>query len=168
MANLAAEIEQAIRDHRLPLLDAALPSDEFVMPCYDTFSIVNLPATTAGLLGIPLPGAPPLPRDVWGSFAGGVRCVIRVLIDALGYLRLQRLMSAEPDSLFQRLLRRGGTLIPLTSVCPSTTTTALSSLWSGRTPAEHGMLGTRLFLRDQGLQANMIYFTPVGFQRHDA
>ncbi len=166
MADVAAKIEQAIRDHRLPLLDAALPSDEFVTPHYEGYSIVNLPATTAALLGIHLTGAPSLPRDVWEPFAGGVRCVIRVIVDALGYLRLRRLMAAEPDSVFHRLLRGGGQLIPLTSVCPSTTTTALSSLWSGRTPTEHGMLGTRLFLRDQGLQANMIYFTPVSFKRH--
>ncbi len=167
MANLAVEIEQQILDHRLPLLDGELPVGEFILPLYDGYSIVNLPATTAALLGVQLPGAPPLPHDLWQAYAGSVRCVVRVIIDALGYYRLLRFMTAEPDTLFHRLLRRGGQLIPLTSVCPSTTTTALSSLWTGRTPVEHGMLGTRLFLRDRGLQANMIFFTPVGFERHN-
>jgi hypothetical protein len=168
MPGLANEIEGAIRAHRLPPLDGDLPRGEFILPNYEALSIVNLPATTAALLGVPLAGAPPLPRDVWGPFAGGVRCVVQVVIDALGYYRLRRLMDAGPDMPFHRLLRRGGQLIPLTSVCPSTTTTALSSLWTGRTPAEHGMLGTRLFLRDQGLQANMIHFKPVNFERSNA
>ena len=168
MADLAAEIEQKILDHRLPLMDGALPEGEFVAPNYGGYSIVNLPATTTTLLGIDLPGAPPLPRDVWEPYAGDVRCVLRIIIDALGYYRLLRFMAAEPETVFHRLLRQSGQLIPLTSVCPSTTTTALSSLWTGRTPIEHGLLGTRLFLRDQGLQANMITFTPVGFERRHA
>jgi hypothetical protein len=166
MANLADEIEQQILDHHLPMLGDRLPAGEVVLPCYDGYSIINLPATTATLLGARLRGAPPLPSAVWRSYAGGVRCVIRVIIDALGYYRLLRFLSAERDTLFHHLLHRGGQLIPLTSVCPTTTTTALSSLWTGRAPVEHGMLGTRLFLRERGLQANMIYFTPTGFERH--
>jgi hypothetical protein len=163
MSDLAAEIEGAIRAHRLPSLERDLPQDEFVLPNYEGLSIVNLPATEAALLGLSLPdAAPPLPREVWGPFAGGVRCVLRVVVDALGYYHLQRVMAAQPDILFQRLLRRGGGLVPLTSVCPSTTTTALASLWTGQTPARHGLLGTRLFLRDLGLRAHMIYFNPVG------
>jgi hypothetical protein len=165
MTNLADEIERTLFSHRLPLLDGALPDGEFVMPHYGGYSIVNVPATAAALLGIQLPGASPLPHEVWGPFAGGVRCVIRVIVDALGYPRLRRIMAAESNNLFHRLRHQGGRLIPLTSVCPSTTTTALSSLWTGRMPIEHGMMGTRLFLRDRGLQANMIYFTPVSFDR---
>jgi hypothetical protein len=168
MSDLAVEIEAAILAHRLPSLDGNLAKGEFVLPNYAGFSIANLPATTAALLGVPSPGAPPLPREIWGPFTGGVRCVVRVIVDALGYYRLRRIMAAEPDTLFHRLLRRGAQLVPVTSVCPSTTTTALSSLWTGHTPAEHGMMGTRLFLRDQGLQAHMIYFTPLGFERRNA
>jgi hypothetical protein len=167
MANLAAQFEQEILEHRLPLLDGELPGGEFILPHYQGYSIANLPATTAALFDVRVSGTPPVPQEVWGSYAGDVHCVVQVLIDALGYHRLLRFMSGESDTLFHRLLRRGGQLIPLTSVCPSTTTTALSCLWTGRTPLEHGMLGTRLFLRDQGLQANMIYFTPVGFERHN-
>jgi hypothetical protein len=32
MADLAAEIEQKILNHRLPLMDGALPDGEFVVP----------------------------------------------------------------------------------------------------------------------------------------
>jgi hypothetical protein len=167
MAGLAAAIEREILTLELPLLDATLPKGEFVMPHYQGYSIVNIPATNAALLGIELPHSIPIPGSVWEPYADGVRCVVQIVIDALGYRRLQQHMALEPDSLFHRLLGGGGRLIPLTSVCPSTTTTALSSLWSGRLPIEHGMLGTRLFLRERGLQANMIYFSPVGFRHRE-
>ena len=167
MKDLSAEIEATLLTHRLPSLNNGRLDGEFVLPHYDGLSIVNLPATTAALLGVPFSGAPPLPPEIWKPFAGGVRCVVRVVIDALGYDRLRRHMAAEHDTVFHRLLRQGGQLVPLTSVCPSTTVTALSSLWSGRTPAEHGMMGTRLFLRNMGVQAHMIFFNPVGFERRN-
>jgi hypothetical protein len=163
MSNLAAKIEKDIRAHHLPLLDGELPKEEFILPHYGGLSIANTPATSAALLGVELPGLPPLPEEIWRPFAGGVRCVVRVLVDALGYLRLRRILAAEPEHPFHRLLERGAQLVPLTSVVPSTTTTALTSLWTGRTPAEHGMLGTKLFLRSHSLRANMISFSPFGF-----
>jgi hypothetical protein len=52
-------------------------------------------------------------------------------------------------------------LAPLTSVVPSTTTSALTSLWTGRSPAEHGIVGYELLLRDLGLIANMITLSPA-------
>lgn len=161
MSELARELEATIRAHRLPSLQSVLPPGEFILPHYEGLSLANLPAADAALLGVSLPGAPPLPRDIWGPYAGGARCLVRVIIDALGYQHLQRFLASRPDNPLQRLLRQGAQLVPLTSVCPSTTVTALASLWTGQTPAVHGLLGTRLFLRDLGLRAHMIYFGPV-------
>lgn len=165
MSDLAVKIEETIRTHRLPSLDGELPPGEFVLPNYARLSITNTPATSAALLGVALPGAAPLPDEIWGQFAGGVRCVLRVLVDALGYLRLRRILAAEPEHTLHPILARGAQLVPLTSVCPSTTTTALTSLWTGRTPVEHGMMGTKLFLRSHSLRANMISFSPFDFDR---
>jgi hypothetical protein len=163
MVSPALEIEQTILKHRFPQLEDDLPSGEFVMPHYDGYSIVNVAATTAALFGIPFTGTPTLPRKIWASLSDDVRCVVQILIDALGYYRLNQFMDKTGNSLFHQLEQNGALLFPLTSVCPSTTTAALSSLWTGRPPIQHGMLGTRLFLRDQGLRANMIHFTPASF-----
>jgi hypothetical protein len=51
-------------------------------------------------------------------------------------------------------------LAPLTSVSPSTTSTALPTLWSGLSPAEHGMVGYELWLKEYGVVANMITHSP--------
>lgn len=164
MRNLVREIEHQLRHHRLPALGDALPDGEFILPHYDGLSIANLPATTAAILGVPFDTLPPLPRDIWAPLAGGVRCVVRIIVDALGYDRLRQVLDSRPDMPLHRLLRRGGRLTPLTSVCPATTVSALATLWSGHTPAEHGLVGTRLFLRERGLRAHMIYFSPDGFE----
>ena len=51
----------------------------------------------------------------------------------------------------------------LTSVVPSTTSAALTTLWTGRSPAEHGILGYEIFLKEYGLIANMITHSPTAF-----
>ncbi len=133
-----------------------LPAD-FIAPNYGGRSIVNLPASIAHILG----GRHPTPRldsDLIDALAAGVRRVALVMVDALGYDFLTRALGANPDNGFHTLLNHGGRLAPLTSVFPSTTTAALTSLWSGYTPAEHGSVGFQLFLRGPSLRANMIKF----------
>jgi len=155
------DTEAIIRQHHLPGLDD-LPANEFILPCYDGLSIANLPATAASLLGGHLPAAaPPLPRDLWAGWTPGLKRVILVILDALGYLRLRRQMATDEDlAVFQRLASRGK-FFPLTSVFPSTTTAALSTFWTGRTPAEHGLLGYELYLREYGVLANLIAVSPT-------
>jgi len=161
--NLATQIEQTIRHHRLPGLEEHLP-EEFILPHYGGYSIANLPATIAGLLGVELAGAaPPLPDHLWADMATGVQRVVIVVLDAVGYLHLER-MLVEEDSILRRMAQVGR-LVPLTSVFPSTTVAALTTLWTGHTPLGHGFLGTQLLLSEQGVLANMIGFSPAAHKR---
>ena len=130
------------------------------MPHYGGYSIANLPATIARMLGVELAGAaPPLPEQLWADLAPGVRRVVMVVLDAVGYLHLQRIL-AEEGSVVRRLAQ-AGRLVPLTSVFPSTTVAALTTLWTGRTPLGHSFVGTRLLLREQGVLANMLRLAPA-------
>ncbi len=153
MTNLADHIESVIR-HDAPSL-AMLSGDDVIWPRYDGYSIANLPATFAAILGAHIPGLPSLPADLWRDLAHDVRRIVFVLIDALGYRRFLRAIEADTDSLWRPLIERGR-FFPLTSVFPSTTVAALSSLWTGRAPSQHAYLGTRLFLRELGAVAEMI------------
>jgi len=155
MMPLADRIKAAIRQN-IPAFAAQLGAD-VIWPRYDGYSIANLPATFAALLGAQMPphAMPPLPADLWSDLAGGARRVVFVLVDALGYGRLLRALEADARSQWHALVKRGR-LFPITSVFPSTTVAALSTLWTGLAPAQHGYLGTRLFLREYGVLADTI------------
>lgn len=58
---------------------------------------------------------------------------------------------------------QAGALYPLTSIVPSTTAAALTAFWTGCTPAQHGILGYEMWLREFNLAANMITHMPAFF-----
>ena len=157
----ARELEVALRSRKAPAL---LPPDldgEFILPEYQGHSLVNVPATLGELLGTPLMGiSPPLDKAYWGQMAPGVRRVILVLLDALGYLQLGQMLRVDPGCVWLRLAQRGA-LLPMTSIYPSTTNTALASLLTGMEPISHGLLGYELWLREYGVLAEMLSLKPA-------
>jgi hypothetical protein len=164
----AERIEKQIRAESGARFEALnLPAD-WIAPNYGGRSIVNVPASITRIFGGHIPTAP-LDPAITKKLAAGVKRVVLVVIDALGYQKLLDTLDANPQNGFHPLLRQGAQLVPLTSVFPSTTTAALTVLWSGYTPAEHGFLGFQLILRDYGVRANMIGFSPVATQElgHD-
>jgi hypothetical protein len=163
----ATDIETRLRAHTLPGLEA-LPPAEYVLPHYQGLGIANLPATIAALLGAELPGAcPPLERDLWAGWQDGLKRVVLVVLDALGYLQLQAAIAANPNLAFARLAA-AGRLVPITSTFPSTTNTVLTTLWTGCSPAAHGVLAYELYLRELGVAASALFFWPVSYRQRDA
>ena len=164
MENLAHAIEASLYRHKLSGLSAIDQRDAFVMPYYDGLCLSNVVPTVAAILGAEIAGWTPLDRRLWADLSTGVRRVVLLVLDAVGYLQLQRWMNEEPDTLFAHLGRRHR-LVPVTSVFPSTTTAALSSLWTGQPPARHGLMGYQLFLQPWDVVANMISLSPVHSKR---
>lgn len=157
------DVEGLLRARRLPGLEGALPDEGFVFPHYEGYSLANLPSTVAAILGAELEGtAPPIPSHLWADLATGVRRVVLVLLDAVGYGTFRRLSDEDPTL---RRLVRAGRLFPLTSIFPSTTVVALTTVWTGRTPLGHGFVGTRLLLSDQGVVADMLALAPLAHKR---
>ena len=159
------DIEKRLLSHPLP---GSLPRTQgWVMPHYEGLSIANLPATMAALFGEELPGAlPTLPPDLWADWAPGLRRVVLVVLDALGFHMLQEMWASEGDDAFSNLAT-AGLIAPLTSVFPSTTDAALISLSTGRPPAEHGWLAYTMYLREMGMAANAIMFCPMWTRQSD-
>ncbi|MFN2243571.1 MAG: alkaline phosphatase family protein [Anaerolineae bacterium] len=159
------QIEQILTTRQMPDL---LPTDEgWVLPHYSGLSIANLPSTIAALLGSDLPGAlPTLPQEQWEAWKPGLRRVVLVILDAMGYHILQRMWAAGQGRAFLDLAE-AGRLVPLTSVFPSTTDAALVSFSTGRPPAEHGWLAYTMYLRELGIAANAILLSPVWTRTSD-
>jgi predicted AlkP superfamily pyrophosphatase or phosphodiesterase len=109
----------------------------------------------AALLGTPFNGLPPLYENYWRPFQCKTKRVILLLLDAFGW----NLFQQERPRL-EWLVEQSAVQDKLTSIFPSTTVAALSSLWTGYAPAQHGMVGLRLFFPEYAALVQMIRFTP--------
>ncbi len=158
MPDLTSAILPAITAHRLSGLDLGA---ETVHPHYSGLSILNLAASLDRWLGLPPGLHAPLELPALDELADGAEQIIVCLLDALSLSRLTGWLEGPGRPLRQMV--DDGLLAPLTSVVPSTTTSALTTLWTGRSPAEHGILGYELLLREYGLVANMITLAPAAF-----
>lgn len=157
----AATWERTLRRGVIAGVSEALDGGEWLMPDYAGRSLVNVPATAVALLGAATDGMqPPAAARYWEHLHPPVRRVVLVLVDALGYLYLQRVMD-DPRAQTWRDLAGRGVLLPMTAVCPSTTATSLATLMTGTSPAEHGLLGYELWLRELGVLAEMLTMRPV-------
>lgn len=169
LAATAAALERRLRAYR-PLALPAAWADELVFPFYDGLALPNVSQTVARLMGVELPGGPPLDAAVWGgeTLDGQIDRVVVFLTDGLGYLWLRQAMADDPEvAALVGDLTGGRGPVPLTSVAPSTTVTALSTLWTGRVPAVHGMLGLRLHLREIAMLANILSYKPASGSHPD-
>lgn len=158
MQDLTESTLDRIEQHRIPGLDLGAQT---IYPNYDGLSILNLPASISRWLGAGVLAHPPLQLAKLDELAEGINQVILVLVDAVSFDRCRRWLSRSARAYDESL--EDGLLFALTSIVPSTTCAALTTLWTGRSPAEHGILGYELFLREFSLVANMITHSPVGF-----
>jgi hypothetical protein len=159
MTDLVEQLVARIETHRLPILDIGHAA---ISPVYDGLSILNLPASLLGWFGGPDLPHPPIDIPQLDALADGARQVVCVLIDAVSLIRFRTWFDGlspvlDPGS-------DSAILGSLTSVVPSTTSAALTTLWTGRSPAEHAIVGYELFLKEYGLVANMITHSPAAFE----
>ncbi len=168
MPDLTPQLLSKAQDYHLPGLDIGAGA---ITPNYMGGSILNLPASICRMLGVPELGSAPLAREllstlgVDGDGSRSLRSIILVVMDALALHRLKRWIEDGSTPIWGRLAQNG-LLAPLTSITPSTTSTALTSLWTGRSPAEHGIAGYELWLKEYGVVANMITHAPISLQHY--
>jgi hypothetical protein len=160
MSDLTHQILPKIKSFRMPGLDL---DDQFVYTDYQGGSILNLPSSISQWLDAGPFGASPLHPELSITKATGIQRIILVLVDALALQRLQRWMEDGTAPVWSKLAQNGQ-LAALTSVIPSTTSSALTSLWTGRSPAEHGVVGYEIWLKEYGVVSNMILHTPITFE----
>jgi len=158
MRDLTEKYLTDLRTQKITHLDLGVGA---IHPAYSGRSLLNLPSTLCGWFNTPELAHPPLDLKELDKLAQEIRQVIVVLIDAVSHRRFQRWMELTNKELQSTL--EDALLFPLTRVVPSTTCSVLTTLWTGRSPAEHGILGYELFLKKYGLVANMITHSPASF-----
>ena len=145
----------------IDLLNLPVPT-EFTLPDYAGGSIANVPSTIAQMLGATLTGLPALPEDMWQSL-GRVKRVVLLTLDGFGWNQFQ-----ARQELVTAVSQKATITKQLTSIFPSTTVAALSSLWTGFAPAQHGLVGLRLFFPEYAVSAGMLDFSPLFIRARDA
>jgi predicted AlkP superfamily pyrophosphatase or phosphodiesterase len=160
MPDLSAEILPRLVRKRLPGFDLG---DDYIYPQYEGYSILNIPASICQLLGVPELNNSALASELLIPLGDGIQRVILVLVDALSFLRLRKWMTDGTVPLWGRLAEQG-IFTPLTTLSPSTTSSALTTLWTGASPAQHGIVGYEMWLKEYSVVANTILQTPMTFK----
>ena len=113
------------------------------LPEYNGRGLLNVPATVLAHFGARDETDPPPLADLDPALLEGVRRIIVVLADGLGTWQLEKLCATGATPFFAKLVERAqrrdaAQLLDCTTVFPSTTAAAITTLHTARTPQEHG------------------------------
>jgi len=166
MPDLIPQLLPKIETFRLPLISL---DPLAIYPNYQGgTTLASLPASICRWLDADTFGLPPLTQIYLDALDERYQRVILVLVDGLGldwflnYVARERKKPAH-ERIWSNLLP-DALLAPLTSIVPSTTSSALTTLWTGETTLRHAITGYESWLKEYGVVANMITHAPMAFQ----
>jgi hypothetical protein len=138
------------------------------IPAYGGRSLPNVSSSAVQAAGAEVSGQPPLLPPLAsdldpfeGRRAEGP--VVVLLVDGMGFGPPAGL-GAPGETVPSGWLPR---VQPITSVFPTTTTVALTSLSTAEPPARHGVVGHRMFLPTYGTVAELLRMSPLGVSQGD-
>jgi len=136
-----------------------------ILPFYDGLSLANIPSSICSWFDIPAPRSEVLAVPNPPIKLEKIKNIILLLVDGLPYHRmvawLEKLQHRRVFKSNWDYFGEHGAFTALTSIAPSTTANAVTSLWTGKFPAEHGVIGYELYLREYNRILNMILQTEV-------
>ena len=146
------ELSDSIRMH---------DDDDFLYPCYEENCISNIPGTILDLFDVnhKLPKLPTV-----NKVDDKVDKVVLFVLDGFGYNQFLRHHKANK---FLAKLAKKSEVFPLTSIFPSQTTNALTTLNTGLTPQEHGLFEYYIYLKEVDKIVNTLRFEPLGSKRRN-
>ena len=157
MPDITSKLLPLLKNYTLPGLNI---QDGFIHPKYEDQSIMNIPTTICKWMNLPGFSSNPLVDDIVSPIETGVKRVILILVDGLEYHRFQKWLEISP---VWKSMIKSGILAPISSISPSTTSSALSTLWTGLSPAAHGIIGYEMWIKEYGIVGNMITLAPMTF-----
>jgi predicted AlkP superfamily pyrophosphatase or phosphodiesterase len=125
--------------------------DGYAFPAYDGRCFARVPGTVGAALDADVGRSLPAELIPDGDFEN----VVVLLIDGFGWDRFQARRETVP--LLDGLDDAGETT-RITSVYPTETAAAITTMHTGRTPSEHGLLGWNLYLPEQDLTCQTLPF----------
>lgn len=135
---------------------------EFVAPSYQDYCLSSVPSTVLSMLGART-GRPTIPSTELETGSQAEKLVLFVA-DGLGYYDVAPLFG---DARFFQAAASEGAIVPITSVFPSTTAAALTTLATGLTPQEHCVPEWFVYIKEVDEVIATLPFAPVGERGRD-
>lgn len=153
-----------------PTLIERLRARGAVLPDYEGGGLVNLPATVLAAFGARTADDPPPLRALDPQLLDGVRQIVVVVADGLGWWQLEKLCASGATPFLAKLVERAerrdhAQLIEATTVFPSTTAAALTAVQTARTPQEHGNIAYFVWLDEFAQVTAMLRWGPAVTRR---
>ncbi|HET8569017.1 MAG TPA: alkaline phosphatase family protein [Candidatus Limnocylindria bacterium] len=152
-----------------PLIER-LVAHGFRPPDHDGGGLLNVPATVLDVFGAREADDPPPLRGIRPDLLRDVRVVVTVLADGLGLDQLRGLAQRGDTPFLAGILERAARgdaaqLLEATTVFPSTTAAAITTMNTARTPQEHGNIAYFLWLEEFGQVTQMLRWGPAATAR---
>lgn len=117
--------------------------DGFTFPCYGRQSLAEIVPTIYSIFDIKN-YRPTLPKEFYMGESAGCDKVVLLFIDGLGYDQVLRYKTLPFfDTFFS-----SGKVNPITTVFPSTTAAAATTIHTGLTPQEHGLVEWNVYFEE--------------------
>jgi predicted AlkP superfamily pyrophosphatase or phosphodiesterase len=134
---------------------------DFTYPQYRNNCISNIPDTILQIFDENEKSKHPLENKKRENNVERIKKVVLIVIDGFGFNQFQKY---QQDNQFLANLTNKGEVHPLTSVFPSQTTNALTTLNTGLTPQEHGLFEYYIYLKEAGI-VNALRFERIGTKK---
>jgi predicted AlkP superfamily pyrophosphatase or phosphodiesterase len=147
-----------------PLSRAIQEHDDgvFLYPCYEENCISNIAGTVLDRFGVKNNGLPKLPIKI--DNPNNADKVVLFLVDCFG---LNQFLRYHKEHKFLSDLAEKSEVYPLTSIYPSQTTNALTTLNTGLTPQEHGLFEYYIYVKELDSIVNTLRFEPLGSRQYN-
>lgn len=133
-----------------------------ILPEYSGYCLSGLPNTILSIFKIRT-DRPRLPDQIFnGLDIDRFDKVVLLLLDGTGAITLQR------ERAIMKMLNRAGIYGEITSVFPSTTAAALTTILTGLTPQEHSLPEWYLYLKEVNEIVATLPFSTIGDQNRDS
>lgn len=158
-------VSYVILDGIMEFIEKEKTVGEFIYPFYAEYCFSNIPSTIFKALGVKTERTV-LPSKLINERLEiqGTNKVILLIIDGFGY---DQWLHYHNQHGFLAKFTKRGVVSPITTVFPSTTANAITTINTGLTPQEHGLPEWYVYFREIDMIVNTVNFKPLGSKRQD-
>jgi len=131
--------------------------DKFIYPFYGRYSFAEVTPTILSIFDISTKRQT-LPIEFYRDKSTGCKKVVVFFVDGFGY---EQFVKYQKQFSFLNRLADKGNVYPITTIFPSTTAAALTTIHTGLTPQEHGLPEWYVYFEEFDMVIETLPFRPL-------